>query len=268
MKLARWTAIIILALAYLSALGASFLATAPYDKQFREAPSQPPSRQFFLGTDELGRDRLSRLLHGSRVSLVLAPAAALLATGLAAFLGAAAALAGGWWDRAFAVTTDLSLSLPWLFVLITVRAALPLDVAPWISLSATFLLLGVLGWAGPARVVRSSIEGMKASDFVRQARASGASRVRILFVQMLPNLRPILLSQFIVSIPVFILSEANLSLLGLGVAEPLPSWGTLLRELENVTSVTANPWMLAPALVLIVVVVCIQILVPREDFIA
>jgi ABC-type dipeptide/oligopeptide/nickel transport system permease subunit len=258
----------VLTVVLLGAVGANVLAPMPYETQFRDAPSAPPSHRFLLGTDELGRDRLSRLLYGSRVSLLLAPAAALLSTALAALTGALAALLGGWWERVFAGATNLSLSLPWLFALITVRALLPLDVAPVLSVTVTFLLLGLLGWAAPARVVRAAVVSLRRSEFMLQARASGCVGFRLLAVHLLPNLKAVLFSQFLVAIPVFILSEANLGLLGLGVSEPIPSWGNLLRDLENFSELRVNPWLLAPAVLLVLVVTCFQLLTPRGDLVA
>jgi peptide/nickel transport system permease protein len=262
----RKIAIALLTLIFLAALGANVFAPASYATQFRDAPNASPSAHFPLGTDELGRDRLSRLLYGSRISLILAPAAALLSTAIAAAAGATAGFLGGWWENAFLAATDLSLSLPWMFLLITVRAFLPLDVAPVVSITITFLLLGALGWAGPARVVRASVVAMRRSEFMLQARASGSSGLRIVLVHLLPNLRPVLVTQFLISIPLFILSEANLGLLGLGVAEPMPSWGNLLRDLERFSEVRTNPWLLAPAGMLVVVVICFQIVARRETF--
>jgi peptide/nickel transport system permease protein len=264
----RKTAVVVLSVIYIGALGANVLAPASYEKQLRDDPSARPSRQFLLGTDELGRDRLSRILYGSRVSLLLAPAAALLATAVAAIAGASAALLEGWWERMFVGATDLSLSVPWLFALMTVRALLPLDVAPWVSLTVTFLILGMLGWAAPARVVRAAVVSLQSSEFMFQARASGCTGFRLLLKHLLPNLKPVLFAQFLVAIPVFILSEANLGLLGLGVAEPMPSWGNLLRDLENFSELTVNPWLLTPAVLLALVVTCFHLLIPREDFVA
>ena len=133
------------------------------------------------------------------------------------------------------------------------------------SVVITFALLGCLGWASPARMVRAGTRTLANSDYLLQARASGVAPARLFWLHLLPNLRPILLAQFWISVPVFILSEANLSLLGLGVSEPLPSWGAMLRELENYTAVLQNPWMLAPALLLIAVVSCLQLLLRTED---
>jgi len=264
----RKIAITFLVLIFIVAMGAGFFAPASYQTQFRNDINAKPSGHHPLGTDDLGRDRLSRLLYGSRVSLLLAPAAALLATVLAAIVGASAGLLGGWWERAFLGATDLSLSLPWMFFLMTVRALLPLDVAPSVSIAITFLLLGSLGWAGPARIVRAAVVTMRRSEFMLQARASGSFGFRMVAVHLLPNLKPVLITQFLISIPVFILSEANLGLLGLGVAEPTPSWGNLLRDLERFSEVRANPWLVAPAAMLIVVVICFQAVAKREDLVA
>ncbi len=261
----RRAAAAILALLFGLSLAAGWVAPSSYAAQFRESPNAPPSRHFPLGTDSLGRDRLSRLLYGTRVSLLLAPAAALAATALAALIGGLAGFFGGMTGRALMGATDLCLSLPWLFLLLTVRALLPLNVEPLASVAITFALLGVLGWAPAARVVRAGVCSLQGSDFVMQARASGARPWRLALRQVLPNLTPVLAAQFWISVPVFILAEANLGLLGLGVAEPLPSWGNLLRELENYQAVQAQPWLLAPVVLLLVVVSCFQIVLRGES---
>jgi peptide/nickel transport system permease protein len=155
--------------------------------------------------------------------------------------------------------------LPWLFLLITVRALLPLNVSPTVSVLITFLILGLLGWAASARVLSTSADALRNSDFILQARASGLHGARLFLVHVLPNLKPVLYAQFWISIPVFILSEANLGILGLGVAEPLPSWGSLLRELEGMISFREEPWRLVPLLLLIVVMTSFQLLLSNEE---
>jgi len=265
MKRSQKAALLVLAAVALASLLAGFFAPVSYSEQFRESISAPPSARFLLGTDELGRDRFSRLLYGTRVSLLLAPAAALLSTLIAALIGGLAGYLGGRWERAMTSGIDLFLSLPWLFLLLAVRALLPLNTSPVASVILTFLLLGCLGWATPARIIRSGTRTLINSDFLVLGRALGISRARLFWRHLLPNLRPILLAQFWISVPVFILSEANLGLLGLGVSEPLPSWGALLRELENYTAVLQNPWMLAPVALLIAVVGCLQIILRTED---
>lgn len=266
MKTLTQFARVVLVGVFLITLSASLLSPASYDTQFREVPNTGPSRAHLLGTDELGRDLLARLLYGSRVSLLLAPAAALLSTAIAAFIGGVAGYLGGWWERLALAATDLSLSLPWFFLLITLRAVLPLNVAPFTSLVITFMLLGVLGWAPAARVLCAGARNLRNSEFLLQARACGTRKVRLLVGHVLPNLRPVLIAQFLTAIPIFILGEANLGMLGLGVAEPLPSWGSLLRALENYQTVLDNPLRLAPILLMLLVVTCFHLILPREGF--
>lgn len=258
-------AITVLSLLAGAALFAGLISPAPFDVQFRDFPNAAPSRQFPLGTDDLGRDRLSRLLHGARVSLVMAPTAALGATLIAALIGIGAGLAGGWIEKTVMLAADLFLSLPWMFLLLSMRAVLPLNTSPMASLAITFALLSVLGWAGPSRVVRAAVNAVRYGGYLLQARAAGIEGTRLVLFHVLPNLKPVMRSQFWISVPVFILAEANLSLLGLGVAEPLPSLGTLLRELENYSVIGARPWMLAPAAFLLAVMICLQTLLPAQE---
>jgi ABC-type dipeptide/oligopeptide/nickel transport system permease subunit len=268
MSRGRWIAVGLLALIFFVALSASLLAPAPYATQFRNDIDHPPSKQFPLGTDELGRDRLSRLLYGMRISLLLAPAAALLSTLFAAIIGGAGAYLGGIYDHATKVVIDLFLSLPWLFLLLTVRVLLPLDIPAETSVTVTFTLLGLLGWAASARIVAATVRGLRDSEFVLQARASGCRPGRVLLNHILPNLKPILLAQFWISIPLFILTEANLGMLGLGVTEPLPSWGNLLRELENYSGLAHNLWLWAPLASLVLVVSLFQFALSGEESMA
>jgi peptide/nickel transport system permease protein len=265
MKWTRIGAIALLIAISVLCLLVDFVAPSSYARQFRDAPDAAPSRQHLLGTDDLGRDRFSRLLYGTRVSLLLAPAAALLSCLLAALIGGTAGFVGGWLQRFVMGATDLFLSLPWLFLLITVRALLPLNIAPLTSVITTFALLGCLGWAASARVICADTRSIKDSGFILLARASGSGGLRLLWRHIVPNLRPVLFAQFWISIPVFILSEANLGILGLGVAEPLPSWGSLLRELESFSTSFDQPWRFAALALFIVVVSCFHLALQKQE---
>jgi len=265
MNLWRRVACAVLLLVVSVSLAANWLAPQGYAKQFREAAGAPPSHEHWLGTDEIGRDRFARVLYGTRISLLLAPAAALLSTLMAALVGGLAGYLGGGWARFAMAVTDLFLSLPWLFLLITVRALMPLNVSPLVSVLVTFLMLGLLGWTSAARVLCASAASLRNSDFLRQARASGIQGARLFWIHVLPNLKPVLYAQFWISIPVFILSEANLGILGLGVAEPLPSWGSLLKELEGLVSVGEEPWKFVPLILLVVVVTMFQFVLSKHE---
>jgi len=250
---------------FLLAIAAELVTPYSYAHQFREIPNAAPSALHPLGTDGLGRDLFSRLLYGTRVSLLLAPAAALLSTLIAGALGAAAGFLGGWWERAILAIADLSMASPLLFVLIALRAMLPLNLAPLVSVIATFLILGLLGWPSSLRVIWAATRNIRNSDFLLLARSTGCSPMRMIFRQIFPNLRPALFAQFWVSIPVFILTEATLSMLGLGVSEPMPSWGNLLRGLQDFSAVGSNPGRLAPLAMLTLVVICFQIILPSQE---
>lgn len=261
----RRAAAVTLAVLFAVALLADWIAPYPFEAQFREAPDAPPNASHLLGTDSLGRDRLSRLLHGARISLLLAPAAALVSVSLAVLIALLGASAGAWCERAFTAAADLCLSLPWIFLLIAARALLPLNTSAGAAALVTFGLLGVLGWAGPSRVMLAALKRRLASDFVLLARASGCGGARLALVHLAPHLKSIAVAQFLVTTPAFLLAEASLGLLGLGIPEPLPSWGGLLRDLESLPDVAAHPWTLAPALALIVVVGCIHLAIPDDE---
>jgi peptide/nickel transport system permease protein len=265
MNLWRTLACVVLIAVLAASAAANWLAPAGYAKQYREATNAVPSHSHWLGTDEIGRDRFARVLYGTRISLLLAPAAALLSTLVAALIGGLAGYLGGAWARIAMVVTDLFLSLPWLFLLITARALMPLNVSPLVSVLVTFLLLGLLGWSTAARVLCTTAGLLRSSDFVRQARAAGLPGQRLFWIHVLPNLKPVLYAQFWISIPVFILSEANLGILGLGVAEPMPSWGSLLKELEGLVSVREEPWKFVPLILLVVVVTSFQFLLSKQE---
>lgn len=265
MKVLRLSALALLMVAALAALAVKYIAPAGYEHQFRESPDAPSSAQHRLGTDDLGRDRLARLLYGMRVSLLLAPVAAAIATALAALVGGLAGYLGGWVERCLMLLVDLFLCVPWLFLLITVRAVLPLNISPESSVIVTFALLGCLGWAASARVICAGVRDMMKSEFVWMARASGFSGLKLLRLHLLPNLRGTLLAQFWISVPVFIIAEANLGALGLGVSEPLPSLGSLLHELQSVVTLRPEPWQFLPLIVLIVLVSSFQALLSKHE---
>jgi ABC-type dipeptide/oligopeptide/nickel transport system permease subunit len=265
MKIFRLAATALLISAALGALGAPYIARAGYEHQFRESPDAAPSAQHWLGTDALGRDRFARLLYGMRVSLLLAPLAAAVATALAALVGGIAGYFGGWVEHSLMLLVDVFLCVPWLFLLITVRAALPLNISPEASVTVTFTLLGLLGWAASARVICAGTRSMMNSEFVWMARATGFFGLKLVRLHLLPNLRSSLLAQFWISVPVFIIAEANLGVLGLGVSEPMPSLGSLLRELQHVVTLRPEPWQFVPLIVLILVVSSFQILLGRQE---
>lgn len=265
MKAVRVAALAVASLiALLSVLG-SMLPQFDYCRQDRQNFSARPSPGHWLGTDALGRDRLARLLHGTRLSLTLAPAAAALSMMLAFLFGAVPGFAGGAGERIAKILIDLMLSIPWLFLLLMVRALLPLNTSPVVSATITFAMLGLLGWGVPARVMLARARALREAEFVLSARAAGISRSRLLSVHVAPNLLPVVAAQFWIAVPVFILAEANLSLLGLGVSEPMPSLGSLLVEIESFLSVRGDFCCFSALLVLLLFVGSLQVVVHGRE---
>jgi peptide/nickel transport system permease protein len=221
-----------------------------WSEQFRDAINAPPSARFLMGTDALGRDRFARILHGTRISMVLGVGAAATATLLG--IGAAVGLNAlrGWPAQMADHALDFFLSFPWILMLLIGRATLPLNVSATSSLVFLFLLLAMLGWAEPARIFRCALAQQRRSAHILFAAAQGVSRWRTHLHFLLPGLRPLAMAQFCLLIPSFILAETNLGLLGMGVAEPLPTLGNLLRDMEGL-GLLHDRWVSAlPALVL------------------
>lgn len=251
-------AALFLILVHGAVLAAGLLAPYPYDEQHREYPYQPPGLfhvkqpdlTFPLGTDAYGRDVLSRLLYGGRVSLATGLLATVVSLGMGLILGTLAGFYGGWVDALVMRTSDLFLALPWLYLLLAVRAALPLYISP---LQAFFLLVGILGsvgWVRPARVIRGVVLSARERGFVQAARGFGGSGIYLIRRHVLPLTYATVITQATVLAPQYLVAEVTLSFLGLGIGEPVPSWGNMLAEARQYSSLTQHLCMLAPGLVL------------------
>jgi peptide/nickel transport system permease protein len=207
-----------------------------------------PGVIFLLGSDGYGRDLFSRLLYGGQVSLLTGLLAAFLSLGLGLVLGTAAGFQGGWLDRLLMRGGELVMALPWLYLLLAVRAFLPLHIT---TVQAFFLLIAIIGgvgWVRPARLIRGVVLSAKERGFVLAARGFGASDAYLIRRHILPMTLSVLLTQATVLIPQYILAEVTLSFLGLGVGEPVPSWGNMLAEARQYHALVAHGWMLAPGL--------------------
>jgi peptide/nickel transport system permease protein len=212
-----------------------------------------PAEIFLFGTDGYGRDIFSRILFGGRISLAAALVATLLSLALGTALGAIAGYFGGIADNAVMRTAELALALPWLYLLLAIRAILPLHV----SATQTFLLIsgviGIIGWARPARLIRSVVLSARERSFVTAARGFGASEWYLLRRHVLPQTAGIVITQAVILVPQFITAEATLSFLGLGMAEPLPSWGNMLSAFQQFQVMSSYWWMAAPVVALVLV---------------
>lgn len=214
---------------------------------------EPPARLFLLGTDRYGRDRLSRLLSGARISIFAGLVAASLSIGLGAVLGGVSGAAGGWTDACVMRAVDVFAAVPWLYLLLGVRAALPLEMAPLRAFGLLVCVIGLAGWARPARLVRGVVLSARERGYVEAARACGAGRWHVLWRHLLPQALAVAATQAAILAPQFTLAEMTLSFFGLGLAEPLASWGTLLADLSR-DHVLHPSWYAAAPLVAVVMV--------------
>lgn len=220
----------------------------------------PAAPVFLLGADGMGRDVLSRVLHGARATLGLALVATLGTLVLGALLGLWAGYAGGLVERSVMTAGDLLLVLPMLYVVVALRAALPL-VLPLgtivLVLAAIFVLLG---WPRVARGVRAIVRVEADREHVLAAAALGASRWRVMTRHLLPACLGFLAVQTALLVPTFVLAEATLSFIGLGFPQDTPSWGGALSDATNVAAMTRAPWTLAPAAAIFLVVLVTNVL--------
>jgi len=245
--------LVILVLFVLSAIFAPFLT--PYDPNranVRER-NQPPSKEHPFGTDDMGRDILARTLYGGRISLSVGLVSVGISLSIGVVLGAIAGYFGGFVDTLIMRLADIFYSFPFLILAITISAIF----GP--SIYNTMIILGVLSWPGPARLLRAEFLKLKTTDFVAAATALGARPGRIMFRHILPNAFSPLLVSATLQVASSILSEAGLSFLGLGVPPPAPSWGNMLNRARPLHVLAGMPWMwIAPGIAIFIVVLSIN----------
>jgi ABC-type dipeptide/oligopeptide/nickel transport system permease subunit len=208
----------------LVALFAPLLAPHSYREQDRSAAFQGPSRVYPLGTDNLGRDVLSRLVYGAQVSLSVAVAVEAVELLFGLTLGMLAGLKGGWLDALVMRVTDLMFAFPDILLAILITGTLGK------SLANVFLALALVGWPGMVRLVRSQVLSLREKEFIEAARALGASDARIMARHLLPNVAGPVIVAATVGMGAIVLAESTLSYLGLGIQDPFPSWGSMISK--------------------------------------
>jgi peptide/nickel transport system permease protein len=244
--------LIVFSLIVLMALFAPLLAPqSPYSVNGDFADQ--PSAEHLLGTDQVGRDLLSRLIYASRVSLAVGIGAVAIYVVIGTILGAVAGYFGKWVDMVIMRLTDVFMSFPYLMVILVLVSIM----GP--SLLNIILVIGLLGWPSVARIVRGSVLTIKEMDYVKAGIALGLPAWKILFQHILPNcLAPILVNATF-GIASSIILEASLSFLGMGVQPPTASWGNMLNEAQSLTVLATQPWLwLPPGLMILLAVLSIN----------
>lgn len=216
-----------------------------------------------LGADALGRDVFSRLVSGARLSLGVALLAAAGALALGALVGAAAGFAGGRTETLLMWAADYVIVLPLIYVVLALRAAMPLVLTTGQVFWATTAILAIAGWPFAARGVRAIVAVERQKEYAESARAQGATVWRILLRHLMPATKGYLLVQGMLLVPAFVLAESTLSFVGLGFSEPSASWGGMLRDAGRGRAFADAPWLLAPAAAIAVTIFALQLMTLR-----
>jgi peptide/nickel transport system permease protein len=215
---------------------------------------------FILGTDVQGRDLWSRLLYATRISVSIGLVGVALSLFLGVLLGGVSGFYGGWIDTLIQRIIEIFRSIPTVPLWMGLAAALPRD---WSILQIYFaitIIISLLGWTELARVVRGRFLALREEDFVVAARLAGCSQMRIIFVHMVPSFMSHIIAATTLALPAMIISETSLSFLGLGLRPPAVSWGVLLQQAQNVQTVAISPWLMIPAIPVIIAVLAFNFL--------
>lgn len=220
----------------------------------------PEGTVFLWGTDKFGRDLLSRTLVGAQVSLTVGVIGVLISFTIGIVLGGISGYFGGRVDGLIQRLIEVLLSFPRLPILLALSTIIPARwPSTWVYLGI-IAVLALIGWAGLARVVRGQVMSARGVDYVQAARAVGASDLRVILRHIMPNLSSVLIVTATLALPGYILGESALSFLGLGIKEPMTSWGLLLKDAQNFETLNLYPWLLAPGLLIVISVLAFNFL--------
>jgi peptide/nickel transport system permease protein len=220
----------------------------------------PEARLYLLGADARGRDLLSRVLYGARVSLSVGLIGALISFVIGLLVGGISGYLGGRIDSAIMRICEMMMMVPGFSLMLALRAALPPNLSSAQIYMAIVIILSFIGWAGIARIIRGMTLSLRERDYVLAARTQGLNDFHIVRRHILPHTFSYAIVAIALSIPGYILGEAGLSFIGLGIQDPDPSWGNLLNDTMNIVRIRIYPWILTPGFLIGITVVCFNIL--------
>jgi ABC-type dipeptide/oligopeptide/nickel transport system permease subunit len=224
-------ALVVMVLLILTAVFADVIAPAPYDYSILAEANQFPNARHLLGTDPVGRDFLSRLIYGARVSLTVGFSVQAIALLIGVPLGTLAGMRGGWVDYVIMRGVEVMTAVPiWLFALFIIAIWRSSDSAPGSGLLNVIIAIGLIGWVDICRLTRAQLLSLREKDFVLAAYGLGATRLHVALYHLLPNALTPLIVSVTLGVPTAIFTEAGLSFLGFGINDPLPSWGKMVAE--------------------------------------
>lgn len=231
----------------------------PSDRHFF-GPVKAGEPYYLFGADEQGRDVLSRIIYGSRISMSVGLIGVVLSLVLGILLGGISGYFGGLTDTVIQRAIEFIMSVPSLPLWLGLAAAVPAGWGPLKTYFAVTLILSLIGWTGLARVIRSRFLQIRSEDYVLAAELDGVRRMRIIFRHMLPAFTSHIIATLTLSIPGMILGETLLSFLGLGLQAPVVSWGVLLQEAQNIRVLSQAPWMLLSGAAVVIAVMALNFL--------
>lgn len=215
---------------------------------------------FLMGADKSGRDVFSRMIFSSRISLSIGLVGVFLSLTLGITLGGISGLMGGFWDNLIQRLIEITMSIPMLPIIIAIAALVPIDWSVLLVYFIISILLAFSSWTGLARVVRGKFLGLREEDFVLAARLDGAKGRRLIFRHMLPSFYSHIIASLTLALPGMILAETALSYLGVGLRPPAVSWGVQLQEAQKINVIASYPWLLFPAVAVVVIVLAFNFL--------